>query len=162
MYGERIYRSSWSVHAATPEEGKVPVAQSALIDLATRYSKAWADRDVDAILAMHADDSTFQVHGIDSGSKGSEAIRRALEAFFNTWAGTRFEGRGRNFGEDHWVLEYRLHATLSGPLQVGKQTIEGRGQEVSFEGVDIVRVSNGQVTSKDTYIDGLAVLAQLA
>lgn len=139
----------------------MPVAQSALIDLATRYSTAWADRDVDAILAMHADDSTFQVHGADSRSKGSEAIRRALEAFFSTWAGTRFEGRGRNFGEDHWVLEYTLHATLSGPLQVGKQTIEGRGQEVSFEGVDIVRVSNGQVASKDTYIDGLAVLAQL-
>jgi ketosteroid isomerase-like protein len=139
----------------------LPVAQSALIDLATRYSKAWADRDVDAILAMHADDSTFQVHGIDSGSKGSEAIRRALEAFFNTWEGTRFEGRARNFGENHWVLEYTLHATLSGPLQVGKQLIQGRGQEVSFEGVDIVRVADGQVTSKDTYIDGLAVLAQL-
>lgn len=139
----------------------MPVAQSALIDLAARYSKAWADRDVDAILALHADDSTFHVHGTDSGSKGSEAVRRAVEAFFNTWAGTRFEGRARTFGEDHWVLEYTLHATLSGPLHVGKQMIEGRGQEVSFEGVDIVRVSNGQVTSKDTYIDGLAVLAQL-
>jgi steroid delta-isomerase-like uncharacterized protein len=153
--------SSWSVQLNTLEERKVPVAQSALIDLAARYSKAWADRDVDAILALHADDSTFHVHGTDSGSKGSEAVRRAVEAFFNTWAGTRFEGRARTFGEDHWVLEYTLHATLSGPLHVGKQMIEGRGQEVSFEGVDIVRVSNGQVTSKDTYIDGLAVLAQL-
>ena len=140
----------------------MPVAQSALIDLATRYSKAWADRDVEAILALHTGDSTFHVHGLDSGSKGREAIQRALEAFFNTWAGTRFEGRARNFGQDHWVLEYTLHATLSGPLQVGKQLIQGRGQEVSFEGVDIVRVSDGLVASKDTYIDGLAVLAQLA
>jgi steroid delta-isomerase-like uncharacterized protein len=139
----------------------VPVAQSALIALATRYSKAWNDRDVEAILALHADDSIFQVHGTDSRAKGRKEIRGALEAFFKTWTRTRFEGRARNFGEDHWVLEYTLHATLSGPLQVGKQTIEGTGQEVSFEGVDIVRVSNGLVASKDTYIDGVALLAQL-
>jgi uncharacterized protein (TIGR02246 family) len=139
----------------------VPVAQSALIALATRYSKAWNDRDVEAILALHADDSIFQVHGTDSRAKGRKEIWGALEAFFKTWTRTRFEGRARNFGEDHWVLEYTLHATLSGPLQVGKQTIEGTGQEVSFEGVDIVRVSNGLVASKDTYIDGVALLAQL-
>ncbi len=139
----------------------MPVAQSALIDLATRYSKAWGDRDVDAILTLHADDSTFQVHGIDSRSNGKKEIRAALEAFFNTWARTRFEGRARIVGEDHWVLEYVLHATLTGPLHVGTQTIAGAGQEVSFEGVDIVRVSNGRVASKDSYIDAVAVLAQL-
>jgi uncharacterized protein (TIGR02246 family) len=139
----------------------VPVAQSALIDLATRYSKAWNDRDVEGILTLHADDSIFHVHGTGPPARGGKEIRGALEAFFKTWARTRFEGRARNFGEDHWVLEYTLHATLSGPLQFGKQTIEGTGQEVSFDGVDIVRVSKGRVASKDSYIDGIAVLAQL-
>ncbi len=71
------------------------------------------------------------------------------------------EKGGCSASEDHWVLEYTLHATLSAAVLVGSQTIEGTGQEVSFEGVDIVRVSNGQVTSKDSYIDGFAVLAQL-
>lgn len=137
------------------------MAQSALIDLATRYSKAWSDRDVEGILALHADDSIFQVHGTGPPARGRKEIRGALEAFFETWAQTRFEGRARNFGVDHWVLEYTLHATLSGPLQVGKQTIEGKGQEVSFEGADIIRVANDRVASKDTYIDGIAVLAQL-
>jgi len=139
----------------------VPEAQSALIDLATRYSKAWSDRDVGAILASHADDSSFQVHGVGSRSTGKLEIQAALEAFFDTWTGTRFEGRSRILGENHWILEYTLHATLSGPLRVGKQTIEGAGQTVSFEGVDIVRVSNGCVISKDSYIDAIAVLAQL-
>ena len=139
----------------------MPVTQSALIDLATRYSKAWSDRDVEAILALHADDSTFHVHGTDFRAKGRGEIRGALEAFFKTWTRTRFEGRARNFGEDHWVLEYTLHATLSGALKVGKQTIEGTGQDVNFEGVDIVRVSNGLVASKDTYVDSVAVLTQL-
>jgi steroid delta-isomerase-like uncharacterized protein len=137
------------------------MAQSALLDLATRYSKAWSDRDVDAILALHSDDSTFHVHGASARAQGREEIRGALEAFFKTWTGTRFEGRARNFGEDHWVLEYTLHATLSGPHKVARQTIDGTGQEVSFDGVDIVRVSDGRVTSKDSYIDGLAVLDQL-
>ena len=137
------------------------MAQSALIDLATRYSKAWNDRDVDTILALHSDDSTFQVHGAGPRAQGRQEIRGALETFFKTWTGTRFEGRARNFGEDHWVLEYTLHATLSGPLKVARQTIDGKGQEVSFDGVDIVRVSDGRVTSKDSYIDGLAVMDQL-
>ena len=140
----------------------MPVAQSAVIDLATRYSQAWADRDVDAILALHADDSTFQVHGIGSRSTGKEEIRAVLEAFFNTWSHTRFEGRARILGEDHWVLEYVLHASLTGPLHVGSRTIAGTGQEVSFEGVDIVRVSGGRVASKDSYVDAVAVLAQLS
>jgi steroid delta-isomerase-like uncharacterized protein len=139
----------------------VPAAQSALIDLATQYSRAWNDRDLEAILALHSDESTFQVHGAGPQAKGRKEIRGALEAFFETWTRTRFEGRARYFGEDHWVLEYTLHATLSGALRVGKQTIQGTGQEVSFEGVDIVRVSHGQVASKDSYIDSIAVLAQV-
>ena len=136
-------------------------SQSALVELAARYSRAWSDRDVEAILALHSDDSTFHVHGVGSQTRGKMEIRGALEAFFNTWSHTRFEGRARDLAEDHWVLEYTLHATLSAALLVGTQTVEGTGQEVSFEGVDIVRVSNGQVASKDTYIDGFAVLAQL-
>ena len=145
----------------TQSRRNVPAPQSALIDLATRYSTAWNDRDVEAILALHSNDSTFQVHGMDSRAVGRNEIRGALEAFFSTWSRTRFEGRARDLGEHHWVLEYTLHATLSGVLRVGTQTIEGTGQEVSFEGVDIVRVSNGQVASKDSYIDGIAVLVQL-
>jgi steroid delta-isomerase-like uncharacterized protein len=136
-------------------------SQSALVELAARYSKAWSDRDVEAILALHSDDSTFHVHGVGSRTTGKMEIRGALEAFFNTWSHTRFEGRARDLAEDHWVLEYTLHATLSAALLVGTQIVEGTGQEVSFEGVDIVRVSNGQVASKDSYIDGFAVLAQL-
>ncbi|HWW09129.1 MAG TPA: nuclear transport factor 2 family protein [Candidatus Acidoferrales bacterium] len=138
----------------------MPEATLPMVELASRYSKAWGDRDVEGILAMHLDDSTFQVHGIDSRSKGRTEIRVALEAFFATWADTRFEGRSRIVGEDYWVLEYTLHATLSGPLRVGKQTIKAAGQKVSFEGVDIVRVSSGRVASKDSYIDAIAVLEQ--
>jgi uncharacterized protein (TIGR02246 family) len=138
----------------------MPEATLSIVEMASRYSQAWGERDVEGILALHLDDSTFQVHGVASRSKGKTEIREALEAFFATWADTRFEGRSRIVGEDHWVLEYTLHATLSGPLRVGKQIIKGTGQKVSFEGVDIVRVSNGRVASKDSYIDAIAVLEQ--
>jgi hypothetical protein len=32
-------------------------------DLAIRYGTAWADRDVEAVVAMHTDDTVYQVHG---------------------------------------------------------------------------------------------------
>jgi hypothetical protein len=48
------------------------------------------------------------------------------------------------------------------PGSAGMSAAISTSSEISsFEGVDIVRVSNGQVASKDTYIDGFAVLAQL-
>jgi hypothetical protein len=32
-------------------------------DLAVRYGAAWAERDLDAIMAMHTDDTVFHLHG---------------------------------------------------------------------------------------------------
>src|ERR1700726_4708420 len=90
------------------EERNVLASQSAAVDLAARYSKAWNDRDVEAILALHSNDSTFHVHGVGPRTTWKKEIQGALEAFFRTWSHTRFEGRARDLAEDHWVLEYTL------------------------------------------------------
>ncbi len=56
--------------------------------LAVQYSEAWQKRDAGAILALHSEDSVFEVHGSSPPrgwvpkATGSQEIRDALEAFF--------------------------------------------------------------------------------
>ena len=144
------------------------MTESAPMSLATHYSEAWNTRNAGAILALHSEDSVFQVHGASAPrgwvrkATGREEIRDALETFFATWTRSRFEPRAMPlFGNDHWVLEWTLHATVASPKMLEGGTIAGADKEVSFEGVDVIRVSNGRVTRKDTYIDALALQAQL-
>lgn len=143
------------------------MTESALKRLAARYSEAWSKRDAVAILAFHSEDSVFQVHAANPPrgwvrqATGADESRDALETFFSTWTRSRFEARTMPlFGDDHWILEWTLHATVTGSPTTGG-TVDGSGMEISFDGVDVVRVANGRVTRKDSYIDALTLQAQL-
>ena len=135
---------------------------STLMDLAGRYASAWAHHDTDAILALHSEDSVFEVHGGGLKATGLTEIRQALDTFFATWTQARFEPRGVLFGTEHFVAEWTLHATIVSPAGVaGTQTTAATSQDIAMEGVDIIRVVNGRVTRKDTYVDALTLQAQL-
>ncbi len=135
---------------------------STLMDLAGHYSSAWAHHDTDAILALHSEDSVFEVHGGGLKATGLAEIRKALDTFFATWTQARFEPRGVLFGKGHFVAEWILHATIVSPAGVaGTQTTAATNQDIAIEGVDIIRVLNGRVTRKDTYVDALTLQAQL-
>ena len=47
------------------------------IDLAMRYSAAWARHDPDAIVAMHTEDIVFHMHGMAEPAIGAAATRTA-------------------------------------------------------------------------------------
>ena len=89
--------------------------ESMLMDLAGHSSSAWAHHDTDAILALHSEDSVFEVHGGGLKATGLTEIRKALDTFFATWTQARFETRGILFGEGHFVAEWILHATIVSP-----------------------------------------------
>jgi steroid delta-isomerase-like uncharacterized protein len=136
--------------------------ESTLMDLASRYSSAWAHHDPNAILALHSEDSVFEVHGGGLKATGLTEIRKALDTFFATWTQARFEPRGVLFGNGHFVAEWTLHATIVSLAGVeGTQNTTATSQDIAIEGVDIIRVLNGRVTRKDTYVDALTLQAQL-
>jgi hypothetical protein len=101
------------------------------------------------------------VSGAGPPATGQAEVRAALVVFFTTWNQSHFEPRGLLFGDHHWVVEWTLHATVAGPLVPEAPTTEVTGKVVSIDGVDVVRVSNGLVTRKDSYIDALTLQAQL-
>jgi ketosteroid isomerase-like protein len=119
-------------------------------DLAVRYGAAWAGRDLDAIIAMHTDDTVFHLHGGGEPAVGHAATREAFSAGLAQWPDIRFDRKRVHIGAGHFVSEYEMSAT----------TPDGR--RLVCDGADVFTVRDGLVARKDTYLDWPAIQRQLA
>ena len=117
-------------------------------DLAVRYGTAWAARDVDAIMAMHTEDTVFHLHGGGEPAIGRTATREAIETVLAQWPDIRFERKRVHIGDGHFVSEYQMSAT------------NAEGQLLVCDGVDVFAVNDGRVARKDTYLDWPALQEQ--
>ena len=113
--------------------------------ISERYFAAWADRDPDAIVALHTDDTRFWT---DLGSEavvGRDAVRATFAELFDTFPDFSFETYRVLYGEDHWVLDWAL---ISG--------------DIRFDCLDVVMVSpDGLVARKDTFVDSVQLQAAI-
>src|SRR5204862_6502996 len=76
-----------------------------------RYNDAWNRHDVDAILAMHTEDSVFENHTSGGKGVGREEIRKIVEGVFATFPDLRFDGRRLYVRDDLVVQEWTATAT---------------------------------------------------
>jgi len=118
-------------------------------DLAVRYGAAWAAHDLDAIMALHTEDTVFHLHGDAPPAVGLAAVREAFASAMAQWPDLRFERKRVNIGSAHFVSEYVMAATRA-------------GQEIACDGVDVFSLRDGLVARKDTYLDWAAVQRQAA
>lgn len=119
------------------------------MQLAMRYSGAWASHDPDAILALHTEDTVFHIHGGEAPHEGADAVRAAIAEIFATSPDLAFAPRRAHFGDDHFVSEYVVSGTAG-------------GNAFAVDGVDVFTLRDGRVARKDTYLDLPAYLAQTA
>ena len=117
-------------------------------DLAARYGAAWAAHDLDAIMAMHTDDTVFHLHGGGEPAVGLDATRAAFAAAASQWPDIRFEKSRVYIGDGHFVSEYQMSATSD-------------GKSITCDGVDVIAVTDGRIARKDTYLDWSAIQRQL-
>jgi ketosteroid isomerase-like protein len=117
-------------------------------DLAARYGAAWAAHDLDAIMAMHTDDTVFHLHGGGEPAVGLGATRAAFAAAAAQWPDIRFEKSRVYIGDGHFVSEYQMSATSD-------------GTRITCDGVDVIAVVDGRIARKDTYLDWSAIHRQL-
>jgi len=118
-------------------------------DLAVRYGAAWASHDLDAIMALHSEDTVFHLHGDAPPVVGSAATREAFATAMDQWPDIRFERKRVHIGSEHFVSEYEMSASHA-------------GREIVCDGVDVFSVRDGLVGRKDTYLDWAAVQRQTA
>jgi ketosteroid isomerase-like protein len=104
---------------------------------------------LDAIMAMHTDDTAFHLHGGGEPAVGRAAVREAFAAGMAQWPDIHFERSAVYIGDDHFVTQYRMSAT----------TPDGR--QLVCDGADVFAVENGQVARKDTYLDWPGLQQQL-
>ena len=113
--------------------------------ISERYFAAWADRDPDAIVALHTEDTQFWTHLGGGPVAGRDAVRAAFAELFERFPDFSFETYRVLYGEDHWVLDWAL---ISG--------------DIRFDCLDAVVVSpDGLVARKDTFIDMVQLQASL-
>ena len=117
-------------------------------DLAVRYGAAWAAHDLDAITALHTEDTVFHLHGDAEPAVGLAAAREAFARAMAQWPDIRFERKRVHVGSAHFVSEYQMAATQA-------------GQQIVCDGVDVFSVRDGLVARKDTYLDWAAVQRQM-
>jgi ketosteroid isomerase-like protein len=114
-----------------------------LTALTERYFAAWADRDPDAIVAFHTDDTQFWTHLGGEPVLGRDAVRDTFAELFQTFPDFSFETYRVLYGENHWVLDWAL---ISG--------------DIRFDCLDVVVVSSdGLVARKDTFVDTVQLQA---
>ena len=109
-------------------------------ELAGQYHHAWTDLDVDAIVALHTEDSVFHLHGVTDAATGRASIRQTIVALLGLVPDLHFDAKRAYLGADHLVLEYDMSGTAG---------------ESPFicDGADVIAVQDGLVARKDTYLD---------
>ena len=70
-------------------------------ELAVRYGAAWAEHDLDAIMAMHTEDTVFHLHGGGEPAVGLSAVREAFALGMEQWSDIRFDRRRVHIGSGH-------------------------------------------------------------
>jgi steroid delta-isomerase-like uncharacterized protein len=126
-----------------------------------RYNDAWNEHDVDAIVAMHTEDSVFENHVTGDVNVGREQIGNAIRGIFSVFPDLHFEGRRQYIREDLVVQEWTASGTQQGTMNRGGVSVEPTGRRVEYKGMDVIPIEDGLVARKDVYSDSVTLLRQL-
>jgi hypothetical protein len=117
-------------------------------ELAMAYHGAWVELDPDAIVAFHSDDSVFHMHGSAEAAVGKATVRELIVALLKLIPDLKFEPKRIYSGLDHIVFEYDMSGTFD-------------GSPFLCDGVDVIAITGGLVSRKDTYIDYIKLTEQI-
>lgn len=111
--------------------------------LADDIDRAWAEHDLNQILALHDPSGTFQIVGESPVYEGLEALRAAFSATLTARPDLRFDRHRVITSDDTLVVE--------GTMYAGEQSGSGTAT-VQRPCVDVYTVRDGRVLSKRTYL----------
>jgi steroid delta-isomerase-like uncharacterized protein len=126
-----------------------------------RYNAAWNDHDVDAIVALHTEDSVFENHVTGDAYAGREAIGKAIHGIFAVFPDLAFETRRAYVRDDLVVQEWTARGTHGGTMTRSGIEVAPTGRKVEYKGMDVIPIRDGLVARKDVYSDSVTLLRQL-
>lgn len=126
-----------------------------------RYNKAWADHDVDRIVALHSEDSVFENHTSGGKGTGLAEIRKIVGDVFATFPDIAFTARREYYGDDFACVEWTATATFVNPIIREGAHLIPTNERLTWNGVDVIPVVGGKIARKDVYVDSLTFLRQI-
>ena len=118
------------------------------------YGKTWVDRDVEAIVALHSEDTVFRimVNGVEP-ARGKEELRQLLTAIFTANPNYSSTHKSLFVGKDYVLFEYDMHIEANLVPKVGPHTFKASDKAYSIPAIDLIIFENGLVKEKVTYLD---------
>ncbi len=120
-------------------------AWTAVHDVVRRFGAAWEAWDLDAIMALMADDAVFESTGPAPDGvrvEGAAAIRAEWEAMFAATRDASFAFEEAFVSGDRATARWRFAWTNED------------GSAGHVRGVDVIRVADGKVAEKLSYVKG--------
>ena len=132
-------------------------------ELARRYVDAFNDRDVDAWVALFAEDAVIHDPFFPEPWKGREAIENVEQAVLRAFPDMHWRQlRPATDVGDRVAVEVAVKAVNDGPLKMPYGELPATGRVISYEaGVFWLIGPGGLITEERSYFDATGVAAQL-
>lgn len=126
------------------------------------FIEAWNNRDIEGVMALCADDLTFQDPLVSEPITGKDRIGVLMQRWWQAFPDIEIEVVGHVIGENRVAVEWRAKATNSGelPLTHGV-TLPPTGKCIDSQGVSIIDFRDGKAVRQREYWDALAMMRQL-
>jgi ketosteroid isomerase-like protein len=121
------------------------VQTEATVEVISQFNEAFNRHDVQAVMALMTEDCVFDnTYPAPDGERfeGQEAVGRFWEEFFRSSPGANFQSEEMFAHGDRCVVRWRYEWTNTD------------GQSGHIRGVDVLRVREGKVEEKLSYIKG--------
>lgn len=141
----------------TPDSSSSGLPLQAVIE---RYNDAWNRHDLDAIIAVHAEDMVFENHTAGERAQGP-AVREHIAGIFTAWPDLAFRTRRLYVRDDLVVQEWTATATHTRQLRRGDLVAPPSGRKLEWKGLDVIPFENGCIKRKDVYSDSVSILRQV-
>ncbi len=133
----------------------VTAQATSLPEAVQAYGDAWASRDVDRIVALHTEGSTFTLHV--AGQKpavGKAQIKSQFQAILNSTPDYASKPYQMDFGPNFVVIMYKVLSGPSHPATLGAAVFTPKGgSDYTVDAIDLIVFDDGLVSAKHTFID---------
>ncbi len=122
---------------------------------------AWDGHDVDAFMALLADDFVWTDLTLPEPMRTKDQARQYMRAWFTAFPDMRVRQTNRVVSDDAAAAEVEFTGTNSGPMTMADREIPPTGKSVVGRGAYFARVEDGKIVQFSSHPDVAGLMMQL-